>query len=165
VVARDTPQARRAAVLLHELPEVARQQVFAKLDGSQAARLRPLLDELSQLDPWPKDCATVERARRLRPEDVAVALGSCAPMTVALLLRAVEWHWKAQVLERLPRTVRTHVFECLRTECPQLAPAVLQVLCKRLCDEVTRQTRQHSAGRLAGPGVMARIRRLIGWTP
>jgi hypothetical protein len=155
----ETPQARRAAVLLHELPEVARQQVFARLEGSQVARLRPLLHELSELDPRPVESVSVERARRLRPEDVALALGSCAPMTVALLLRAVAWPWKTQVLECLPRIVRVDVRECMATECKELAPAALEVLCNLLCDAVARQTRQNPASK----GVAARVRRLLGW--
>ncbi len=162
--------ARRAALLLHGLPLAARQRVVAKLSSSESAKLKPLLDELTQLGVSPalgeqlqqiaviaksvpvktdeqpapeRELTVLERAERLSADDVARCLQRCAPITVAHLLRSHEWPWKARALGLMPEARR--LVDLAAMGSPTFAPAVLRAFCERLC--------QHAAQHGAGPGV------------
>jgi len=167
MAAPETLQARRAALLLHGLPDAARRQVLARLDMAEQDRLRPLLQELAELGiPAAADLPPIEvgpaapaldRAAGLRADAVAQALQSCAPATVARLLRAAAWPWKDAVLAQGAASRRDAIVARMHDDTPALAPAVLACLCERLCAEAARQ-----AGQL--PKLPHGWRRLIAWT-
>ena len=193
--ARETMQARQAALLLHGMQPTERQKVIARLDTAESSRLIPLLAELTELGLPPARAEDVhrlvmdtapeqtteergqtplERAGRLSAEEVVLALESCAPATASQLLSAGEWAWKASVLDRMSEPSRAAVLECLRKDPPSLAPAALQALCARLCTEAAQlpspfEGLRAETRRIRGPaeraGVGARLRRLVGWTP
>jgi hypothetical protein len=195
VDARETMRARRAALLLHGMQPTEQQKVIARLDAAESSRLIPLLAELTELGLPPARAEEVhrlvmdtapgqttdergqtplERAGRLNAEEVALALDSCAPATVARLLGAGEWAWKASVLGRMSEAPRAAVLEYLRKDLPPLAPMALQALCARLCTQAAQlpspfeglRAETRRIGRAAErAGVGARLRRLVGWTP
>ena len=163
--APETMQARQAALLLHGLPPAARQRVIAKLNIAETARLKPLLQELTELGvpqslgqqfqglvpppqaitarpstppPTMREPTLQEQADALSPEDIVQCLESCAPVTVARLLSTRAWPWKEQVLEGMPELRRNEVLRHLRGEAPALAPAVQKALWERLCRETAR---------------------------
>jgi hypothetical protein len=153
MAAPETMQARQAALLLHGLPAAVQCQVIAKLDAAESARLKPLLDELTQLGiapslgrqlqdlaslpqapaPGERELTLPERVERLSAADVARCLQLCAPATAAQLLHVRKWSWRWQVLGLLPEAHRAQVFEHMRGERYALAPAVAATLCERLC--------------------------------
>ena len=161
----ETLEARQAALLLHGLPAVARREVLARLDAAEHARLQQLLNELVELG-VPASASTLpidasapsaqDRAAGLSADVVTRRLQSCAVATVALLLQARAWPWKAAVLDQMPSARRTEIIECLRSAPPPLAPAVLAYLCERLCAKAA-----HAPAVSLQPGVG--LRRLIGW--
>lgn len=162
----ETMQARQAALLLHGLPRAVRQQVLAKLDVAESARLKPLLDELTELgvsqmlglqlqhlaSPPPTAPASTareltphERVERLNAEDVARCFQSCAAVTVAQLLRARTWPWREKVLDLMPEGRRAEVLEhTRRSEFPSLAPAALAFLYELLCLHTAHGAEGHS---------------------
>ncbi|HEY5760113.1 MAG TPA: hypothetical protein VIU34_30030 [Steroidobacter sp.] len=136
---------RRAALLLHGLTPEVRSQVVARLDAQEQSSIQPLLRELIELG-MPRtavdeshvidelnQASPQQRAARLDADLVARALQSCAVVTVAHLLRAAEWPWKATVLERMPESRRVAVLMSLQSEPIAMPPAVLQALSKQLC--------------------------------
>ena len=147
----ETLQARQAALLLHGLPASVRKQVLSRLPAAESSRLKPLLDELAALGipqttaamveslrSSPRAVGTVvERAERLYPDEVLRALEHCAPATVAVLLRAAEWPWKGEVVNRMSHTLREKVLAEADAQRAPLAPAVLRVLCECLCRAAT----------------------------
>ena len=196
-MASETVQARQAALLLHGLPSAVREQVIAKLDTREATRVKPLLDELVGLGVSPamgrqlqtaaatqaatpgaaasgvpvRELTARERLEQLNADDVARALQSCSTSTVAQLLRAQTWSWKAQLLGLIPEPRRARVLEGLRRESPGVAPAVLELLCERVLQEAARLKTirsQPAATRatVVAPrsSVGARLRRFIRWT-
>ena len=163
--APDTLHARRAALLLHAMPPVARQEVIAKLDADETARLEPLLAELTALGvptslgrPLQQIATAVatpqERAARLPAHRVLERLRDCSSMTTARLLEAAEWPWKKQVLERMRGLRRLEVQRHLGRGHPKLAPAVFAVLCEQLCAD----SRRPNSGNFSGL-----MGRLIRW--
>ncbi|MEO8152130.1 MAG: hypothetical protein ABI605_03595 [Rhizobacter sp.] len=188
MAAPDSMQARQAALLLHGLPAAARRQVIARLDLAERLRLSPLLAELSELGvsqslghqlqlalPAQPPEATVnaraltaqEQVERLTADDVLRCLLPCAAATVAHLLRASAWPWKADVLATLPQPLRGDVIECLRSDSTQLAPAVLTFFCERLCHQAAL-VQAASAQRLnhrppARAGMKSRLGSLTTW--
>ena len=183
MAAPETLHARKAALLLHSLPALARRQVISKLDAAQATRLQPLLDELNELgisctlghqldnlasssaDEANGPLSAQQQAMLLTAEDVARCLDACAPTTVAQLLRAAEWPWKEQVLDRMRDTRRTKILDNLRRDLPPLSPMVLHALCERLCSDALVapvQPRLFEAP-VVRPVVKDRLRRLIRW--
>src|SRR5262245_26717617 len=117
MVASETMQARQAALLLHGLPLPTREQVLAKLDAHEAARLKPLLAELLGLGVAPEMGRQLQSVATPRPAaptsveqlnayDVAHCLQECSPATAAQLLRMRDWPWKAQVLGLIPEPRR-----------------------------------------------------------
>ena len=139
MAAPETLRARQAALLLHGLPAAVRQQVLARLSAPEALRLRPLLDELSALGIPTTRVASieeprsaVERAKQLRPEAVLQALRHRPPETVALLLRAVDWPWKREVINGMPDALRREVVNRANGDVAT-APAVLRILSECLC--------------------------------
>lgn len=148
--------ARQAALLLHGLPAAKQRSVMARLSRAEAARLKPLLAEL-QLMGLPRSLGTSlrdpvtpppfeephpptleRRVANLNAEDVAATLQSCAPGTVALLLRAANWPWKARMLGLLTDSHRIKALSCMQRISRRPAPALLRVLCMRLCEEADR---------------------------
>lgn len=205
MAASETMQARQAALLLHGLPPAVRGEVLAKLDSREAARLEPLLEELvglgvsslmgqqlqqamaSSLPVAPAPAAASspasepsarERVDRLGGDEVARCLQACSPVTIAQLLRAGNWSWKAQVLGLIPEPRRTRVLDHVRRESPALAPAVLALLYERVLQQsaqlktlrsqpgaASAARRRAAEGRPASrSGFGARFGRLIRWT-
>jgi hypothetical protein len=165
VGAPETLHVRRAALLLHALPPAARQEVIAKLDADESARLEPLLAELTTLGVPPslgqplQRIATAtatpqERAAQLSANHVVERLRDCSSTTTARLLCAAQWPWKSQVLERMSGLRRLEVEQHLGREHPKLAPGVLAALCEQLC----RSSRRPSSSNLSGL-----FGRLIRW--
>jgi hypothetical protein len=154
VAARETAQARQAALLVHGLPPSAQRRILTKLDAAHTARLRPLLAELVRLGvpqalgqqlqqgiavppaSIAPGTAPRERVRSMVAADIVHGLKPCAAVTVAHLLRAEEWPWKQQALACIPEPRRTEVLRHLHQASASLAPAVLTALCERLCKEV-----------------------------
>lgn len=179
MVADESIQARQAALLLHALSRSARQQVLARLDVTQSARLKPLLDELDEIGlpqslgqqisalamPSARTSAVPEQMEALKADDVARCLVECAPATAAHLLRAGNWSWKTHALELMPGSFRTAVLDCMRREPNPLAPAVLQALCECLCQHATQERARHASADRASRALGARFRRLVGWNP
>lgn len=193
MAAPETMRARQAALLVHGLPRAARQRVLAKLQTADVGRLQPLLDELAALgvsqalgenlrplvDAAPArppsselSMATAqERAERLHFEGVLQCLQSCAPVTVAKLLRSWEWPWTKQVLDAMPEIRRAEVLQHLRRDSPKLAPAVLASLCERLCAQVAQtgasrspaETLGRTRDRAAHTLLITKLKRLFGW--
>ena len=141
----ETLPLRRAALLLHGLKPEVRSRVIARLDAQELSSIQPLLRELIELG-IPRTAtdeshvtdernqgSPQQRAARLDADLVVRALQSCAVVTVAHLLRAVEWPWKAAVLERMPEPRRVAVLMSLQSEPVVMAPAVLQALSNQLC--------------------------------
>jgi hypothetical protein len=150
----ETLQARQAALLLHGLTADARARVLSHLTAAEAARLRPLLDELAQLGvpsslshevqekaaarataSLPEGTSARQRAKSLYGADVLQALSACVPVTVAAILQIEEWPWKQQVLDLFPDLRRAEIKHHLRSDAPALPPAVAEALCERLCEE------------------------------
>lgn len=184
MAAPETLHARRAALLLHGLPSLARRQVISKLDATQAARLQPLLDELNELgisvslghqldhlvsssaDEGNAPLNAQQQANLLAADDVARCLDACAPTTVAQLLRAADWPWKQHVLDRMRDTRRIKILDSMRRDLPPLSPMVLNALCERLCsDALVAATQPRPSEPPAVRSVMKdRLRRLMRWT-
>lgn len=169
--ARETLQARQAALLVHGLPESARQQVVARLAPSHAARVNRMLEELhalgvsSALSGELRGLATIdadqisavhERAARLDAHDVMRAIALCSPVTAAYLLRAAEWPWKTSVLASMPEARRIRVIEHLHETLPPLPSAVLQTLLEQLC--------RHAQSDDAAVKWLQRFKRWLAWT-
>lgn len=151
--------ARQAALLLHSLPASVRTRVVARLDRSEAATLQPLLDELLRLGVSPElgarlqrllgnpgdqraagSMTAVARTRLLAPEAVAAAVQACSTQTAAQLLRAQPPPWTDAVLQKIVEPRRTEIRRHIAGEPPPTAPAVLELLCERLCLEAARWT-------------------------
>jgi hypothetical protein len=161
MLAAESSRARQAALVLHGLSDGMRRRVLERLDGGERSRLQPLLDELGELgvptslgqslapEPDAESDASVaarslhERVAHLAPEDVALALQTCAPSTAAYLVSAADWPWRESVLERLPPLVSKAV-AAHRANTFQLAPAVLDVLCERLLESANAQSSSRS---------------------
>lgn len=169
--------ARRAALLLHTLPVATRQRVMAKLDEVEAKRLKPLLKELAQLgvpralgeqlqqltSPAPSGSALPARAlaapqrlESLSGADVVRALNTCAAVTAGHLLRARQWPWQQDVLDRSSELRRAELLRHIRSDYPALAPAVLTLLCERVCLEVERASAEQQPAN--HPTVPAHVR-------
>lgn len=151
-MAAETMRARQAALLLHSLPPYLRRRVIARLNTSESSTLQPLLVELAGLGvsqslglqlqhlaissvPKPGTDALAEQVESLNAADVVARLSPCAAATVAQLLRAGGWSWKARVLELMPDGRRAEVLACMRSDSCPLAPAALRTLCERLCKD------------------------------
>jgi hypothetical protein len=186
----ETIQARQAALMLHALPADVRQRVMSKLDAAEAARLLPLLDELGDLGVsqslgdrlqrviLPADTGTSTQASsttvadlavygqvaRLEADVVAKCLESCAPVTVAQLLRARDWPWKTQVLELMAESRRAAVHEWLRNRSVELAPAAVKALCERLSSYAARLSSQAERASVARRSqIPGGLRRWLAW--
>jgi hypothetical protein len=108
-------------------------------------------------------------------DEVLEHMKACSPATLAELLRAREWPWKQQVLNRMTEPRRAKVLEQLRrSESPVLAPAVLIALCERLWLELDRlrSDRGNAAAPTSGAAdareeqtkaIPMALRRLIKW--
>ena len=174
----ETAQIRRAALLLHGLRPAMRAQVLARLDAAESALLKPLLDELinlgvsqtvgqrllaseiqSHISP-PRVLTLEEQLERLNPEAVVRCLDSCAPATVAQLMRAGNWSWKSAAFALMPEARRASVYESMRSVSPALAPAVFRVLCERLCACTSAQLDSPPAG---GSSTRAGANPWAGW--
>ncbi len=183
MAASETPAARRAALLLHALPPAAKRRVIARLDATEVARLKPLLEEIEQMGvpqtlggdlraltallpaaPAGKPSLR-EQVRDLSAEDVVQCLRACAPATVAQLLRADEWPWRQQALDRTSEPRRTEVRRHMRAESAVLAPGVLTALCERLCREVAllHTNRPRADESAVRGGARWSFRRFIRW--
>jgi len=146
--ARETPQARRAALLLHSLAVGERRRVLTRLTAGESAMLAPLLDELKELGVSPSlgrqlqaeshaaqreaaagQTQAAQTRLALNPQQIADLLESCDALTVAQLLRARSWPWEAQVLEALPATRRSEVLS-MSSELASLGPAAQSALCE-----------------------------------
>jgi hypothetical protein len=181
--ALETIQARQAALLLHALPPDVQKRVVAKLDVAESARLQPLLDELVALGvsqslgerlqrvllpaqtsaSTPVSPATVAelavhgQVARLDARVIVQCLQGCAPVTVAQLLRSRDWPWKADVLELMPEARRAEMLELMSNQSTELAPAVLQAMCERLCRRAA-----HLIAPTGRPRSTA-LKRLLAW--
>lgn len=175
-MAAETWCARQAALLLHGLPGEACDRVLARLGHAEAARLKPLLVELTELDiprslgaqwrwlapgsrsaPASTDCAAAsvqEQVQALAAGDVAQCLKACAPVTVAALLRAGRWPWQRQVLDGMPEPRRAEIMRILAEDAALAAPAVVNALCARLCAEVARSRAHLPHDRSSTPNPM-----------
>jgi hypothetical protein len=153
----ETVAVRQAALLLHGLEPAVQRAVLAKLAKADAERLRSLLSELAEMGVSPalgrrlngsaiaaNGASPEKKVEQLGAETIIVAVEDLAPVTIAQLVRAREWPWKAQVLALLPEPVCTAVGQALLQELPALPPAAVHRLCERLWDRVERR---------------------IGWTP
>jgi hypothetical protein len=72
----------------------------------------------------------------LSAAEVGRILNICSPITMAAVLRMAEWPWKAEVLERAGELRRAELRPYLRGDSPELAPAVAEALCERMCREI-----------------------------
>jgi len=154
--ARETPQARRAALLLHSLPVGERRKVLTRLTATESAMLTALLDELKELgvspslgrrlqaeaqaprgesqghqpgSQAPQPEAAAEQAQpALNPQQIARLLETCDALTVAQLLRARSWPWEAQVLESMASARKSEVLS-MRSELVPLGPSAQRALC------------------------------------
>jgi hypothetical protein len=155
MAAPESMSARRAALLLHGLPGDARGRVLARLSALESAQLQPLLHELSELGvsaslcrglhesatsavvaPGTPASSARQRAEELSAAEVGRILNICSPVTMAAVLRMAEWPWKAEVLERAGELRRAELRPYLRGDSPELAPAVAEALCERMCREI-----------------------------
>jgi hypothetical protein len=147
---RDEPlPVRRAALLLHGLSPGARRDVMRGLTREESARLEPLLFELSRMGvpstlgaalsegAAPKPAAPMsavtpqESIEQLSAQCVAACTESCSATTVAHILRAADWSWKAQLLGLLSERRRAEVQSKVLTQ------STLDVLYERLCREAS----------------------------
>ena len=121
-MALDQVRVRSAALALHGLPEEKRQAVLATLTVDQRLAVEPMLRELAELglpataSRFANDTAPLEPMSlldSLSAEVVVPLLDEQSPHTVALLLGARDWPWKAHVIERLDpqrrEAVRQHL--------------------------------------------------------
>jgi len=147
--ARETPQARRAALLLHSLPVGERRKVLTRLTATESAMLTALLDELKELGVSPSlgrrlqaeaqaprgdsqppqpEAAAEQAQPALHPQQIARLLETCEALTVAQLLRARSWPWEAQVLESMAPARKSEVLS-MRSELVPLGPSAQRALC------------------------------------
>jgi hypothetical protein len=187
---RETPEARRAALLLHSLAVGERRRVFSRLTAAESAMLAPLLDELKELGVSPSlgrqlqaeaqvpqpEAAAEQTPATLNPQQIAHLLESCDALTVAQLLRAKSWPWEAQVLESI-LPARKFAVMGMMSEVAPLGPAAQRVLCD--CFEQrgsqprlgVRHPAEHGVAELAvspfqsggWSAVRSGFRRLLSW--
>ena len=183
----ETIVARRAALLLHSLLPKDRERVMARLPLPDRDRMQALLRELQALG-VPRSLgrsfadlgseahmaaqsgqSIVEQLCDHTAPVMARALQGCSPMTTACVLRSRSWPWGCEVLELLPASHRVAVFECMRKDVPQLAPAALDILYERLNASAVallaaaRDAPARRVGMLAQLG--GRIKKALRWTP
>lgn len=129
---------RRAALVVHAMPERDRAWLLAQLAPQERAQLEPLLAELRSLG-IPGDRALLEEAigvarppgerdgdavsphaqalaalRKADPERLAAVLRGEPALLVAKLLRIADWPWRGAVLQRLGSAARKQVELTLR---------------------------------------------------
>lgn len=142
-------RAREAALFIHGLPEDARTQVLARLDGEERAQIDPLLLELvslgiprlphHELSSRPVDLAvqsSVEQAAQLSTTQVLAVLADANVITLALLLRVTDWPWRGDLLASLDDTKREQVLALNRSTADgTVAPAIADALSRRLIEQ------------------------------
>lgn len=150
---------RRAALLLHALPEQARAQVMQQLSSSHRATVEALLvelqamgipqdrDWLSLVDHEPSSASTPwEQADRLRAADVVRALEGQSLHTMAAVLGIREWSWRQGVLAALPADQRIRLNGLLGAAV-EIRDAVAQALLIKLLAQVAiAKNVQYSTG-------------------
>lgn len=164
---------REAALLIHSLPETAREQVLQRLTESERARVEPLMTELAHLGiprlPSDRLAAlrqaplTVDRRERLGGVPAAVllaALQDAGPVTLALLLRVEDWPWHADVLAGLDDQRKRRTEDLLRANAPM---PVAAAVADHLCDRVLAKVDEFDAQRRTAPQV--RPHRWTQWLP
>jgi hypothetical protein len=138
---------RHAALLLHAMPAPDVDWLLGQLEAHDAARLRPLLDELRALG-LPSQPDLLQPVRRpepslaspsvpqdaqelLRwlhgaaPQQLADVLRNEPPGLVARLLDSADWPWRGAVLEAQGPHRRRQIEACCVGTCP---PALSQAL-------------------------------------
>ena len=111
---------RKAALLLHSLPEAARVGALARLEDARRAVLEPLLQELQTLGVPPghswldlSDLRTESGPHQtvwnLTPDGAAAILGSQSLDTVAAILSLARWPWADELLSQWPADQRSQL--------------------------------------------------------
>lgn len=158
------PPLRKAALLLHAMPEGDRAWLLAQLAEAERSALGALLDELRALG-IPADRALLDEALRrdavspndpvhsgaqrqgsarveaLRAVDVpslAAVLEAEPPTVIARLLRISDWRWRDSLLAELPAPLRRAVRQALVEDAgatgPLLEAHLLAAVARRLAD-------------------------------
>ena len=132
------PTLRRAALVLHAMPEVDRAWLLAQLAPQERTQLEPLLAELRTLG-IPAERALLDEAigvarlaagreagaakahadalaklRKADPEELAAILRREPAVLVAKLCRMAKWPWRDAVLRKLGSATRKQVELALR---------------------------------------------------
>ncbi len=141
---------RRAALLIHALPDAARSQVLAQLSDEQRAAVQALLAELRAMGiPQDRDWLSLAEQGRggagalfrqvdaLAVADVSRALGGQPLATMAAVLGLREWTWRESVLAALAVDQRIRLNALLK-EGVVLKDAMAQALLKHLLAQVGR---------------------------
>jgi hypothetical protein len=131
---------RRAALLVHSLPQGARATVLGQLSEAQRQRLDGLLDELREMNVPPAhdwlryidgasdgESAVIRSLRLVSPRRVSRVLEAQPPEVVAAVLGAAQWPWRSAVLDDLAVQQRIPV-NALLDDKAGLAEAVVQRL-------------------------------------
>lgn len=103
---------KKAALLLHSLPQAAQRAALEKLPAPSRSRMRELLLELSELgipagrqwlDLRDTDTLTLQQQLASAPAEFVVqALKTQSPQTIQLIWRIQIWPWAQQVFSHLP---------------------------------------------------------------
>lgn len=158
----DSPNLRQAALLLHSLPEMARQRVLARLPEPDLSALRESLKELQALgipagQEWVNDVPKAQadrgergsesRMSRLSGPVALLAMQEQSVEAVAALLRGQSTPWATFVQDNWPVESR-HRLRALLDERATLPESVLSML--RRSFECRVQEIEASARRSAG---------------
>jgi hypothetical protein len=153
---------RHAALTLHELPPADRAKVLSRLDPERQALLQPLLDELialgipqgrkwisrqatesKALDEADAAPSTLEQLHWLDADDAMLLLKHQSNESITIVLLAVEWPWRAEVLEKLPVEVRDQIKAQL-IRCPTLPARLAHFVIDRLQSQLEQLPKRSS---------------------
>lgn len=146
----DAVAPRRAALLMHALPDAARSQVLAQLSDEQRDAVQALLAELRamgipQHHDWlslveqglDDDNALFRQVDALAVADVSRVLGGQPLATMAAVLGLRDWTWRTGVLAALAADQRIRA-NALMKEGVVLKDTMAQALLKHLLAQVGR---------------------------
>lgn len=168
--ANDLVAPRKAALLIHALPERARKTVLHRLTPAEREQMETLLSEIHLLGiPTGRDWLALMARPRLKDdsprdmlmkadvEQLAPILLTQAPSTIATVLHLGSWPWKDAFLAKAPADTLLEIQWHL-AERPRLSRHVTDMLERQLADSVAshradQRTAPHAghATRMAAP--------------